>query len=1600
MMKSEKHACSSKGLIGFFSVLIFFLPTLQARAVDLYVALDGNDSNSGTIIEPLQTLSQAQTRVRMLLRDATGPINVWIRGGTYYLGNTLTFTSLDSGTSTSPIIYSNYKDETVVISGGFKITSDWSTYSGSIMKTNIGANKAGDLLFLNGAQQIMARYPNFDSSKIYLDGYAADAISPERVARWSDPSTGYIRALHSSMWGGNDYKITGKDADNRIQYTWVGDNNRGNGMHRVYRMVENLFEELDTSSEWFYDKHTGDLYFYPPEGTNLKSSTIEMASLEELIRIVGDSSEKARYLTFSGFKFTHVKRTLFSRTFEGLLRGDWAIVRAGAIFIQDAENITIKDCKFDQVGGNGVFMSGYNRNHLVVNNEFIDTGATCVQVVGLMSACRYPSTWSNHLTNISDTIVGPLTEDYPKQITISQNYMVNMGRFEKQSAGVNISMSEGVTVQHNTIHRSPRSGININDGTFGGHTIEYNDVFDCVRESGDHGPFNSWGRDRFWSYLGYDTNGNRGAEKYPYCEHDAYKTTVIRNNRFHYSNVHEWGIDLDDGSSNYQIYNNLCLNTGFKLREGFNRHVYNNIIVNERANIHCTYENAYNKIERNVIINDTPIAFANSSTQREITAHSHFDYNIFWNHGEPVSLPSNWNSAGFDTNSVIADPMFKNPANNDYTVTNQFVLQQTGFINFAMDQFGKQGCPTPPPISSQGNKLTSDPESFLGATITSIDAASQSVAGLPDLNGVFLLFVPQNSDAYAQGFRTNDVIRIINGKDITTKVSFWAIYNTLTNGNTVEIAIYRNQNTQTITFVKPDKNKTNKNADSIITKSVISLKGTDIYNGLRGKSFNEGWKFYKGDVNDGQNISIVDNTWEDVTLPHDWSIFNPIRQDSPASSHGGYMDGGIGWYRKTFTVPTDYKNKIVFINFDGAYMNSQVWINGNSLGTRPYGYSSFQYDLTPYLVYGGKNLIAVRINNNLPTSRWYSGSGIYRNVWLTVLNKTHVDYCGMFVTTPNVSSTAASVNVKTKVANQSDASRSVTLKTTILDESGNTVISNTSLPITINASNNNTFNQDITISNPKLWSPASPYLYMAKTQVMVDGSIVDTYQSTLGLRYFDFDVNEGFSLNGVKMKINGVCNHHDLGALGAAVNYRAIERQLEILKAMGCNALRTAHNPPDPQVLEVCDHLGIMVMDEAFDVWETGKNNLNDYHLYFNEWAQADIQSMVLRDRNHPSVIMWSIGNEIQRPSVSTATRLRDWVKDIDTTRPVTWACNSLNGSTEQAISNLLDIVGHNYFPERYDMLHQKYPEWKMIGSETSSAVRSRGIYKTPTNQKIIRDSDFQCSSYDNSVGGTSSAETSYRDINSRSFISGEFIWTGFDYIGETYPYEWPSKSSYFGIIDTCGFPKDIYYFYQSRWTTEPMVHILPHWNWPSGQNVEVWTYTNCDSVELFLNGVSQGVKTVGDSLHLAWNIPWNPGTIIAKGIKGDTVVYDKMITAGEAAKVKLKPDQASVIADGKDLVFIEVDICDNNDVLVPNADNLVTFSISGPGTIVGVDNGNSPSSEPYKANKRKAFSGKCLVIIQTTKIPGSIEITADSNGLSSGNITIFSTEEANLTPP
>ncbi len=779
------------------------------------------------------------------------------------------------------------------------------------------------------------------------------------------------------------------------------------------------------------------------------------------------------------------------------------------------------------------------------------------------------------------------------------------------------------------------------------------------------------------------------------------------------------------------------------------------------------------------------------------------------------------------------------------------------------------------------------------------------------------------------------------------------------------------------------------------TLAGLDLRGTDIYNGLRGAEFNAGWKFNRGDVSGAQAVSFNDSSWQTLDVPHDWSISLSFNSGSAAGSGGGYLDGGIGWYRKSFTLPQDQSGKRVFVGFDGVYMNSEVWVNGTSLGTRPYGYVSFEYDITQYVSFGSaSNVIAVRVNNNQPNSRWYSGSGIFRNVWLTLLDPVRVAYCGAFVTTPSVSGGSATVSVSTKVRNDSGASKSVTLSTSIADPSGATVATNASQATNVSSASEATVSQSLTVSGPKLWNPwplGAQNLYVATVRVLVNGTVTDTYRTTFGIRTFAFDANNGFSCNGAAMKLNGVCMHHDLGSLGAAVNYRAIERQMEIMKSMGVNAIRTSHNPPDPALLEVCDRLGLVVLDEAFDCWESTKTS-NDYGRYFTSWAHADVNAFVARDRNHPSVIAWSIGNEIGGATATTAQNLRNWVREMDATRPVTWGSNSMSNTTYQTIANGLDLVGYNYGAGMYDSHHSAHPAWKMFGSETSSAVRSRGIYKTPTTQNILSGSDTQCSSYDNSVvsWGTS-AEQSYRDTNSRSFIAGEFIWTGFDYIGEPTPYSYPAKSSYFGIVDTCGFQKDIYYFYQSRWTTTPMVHILPHWNWSSGQTVEVWAYTNCDSVELLVNGRSLGSKSLsGNALHLAWSVAFESGTLRAQAVKNGSVVATHEIrTAGSASRIQLIPDRTSISADGKDLVFVETNVLDANNVFVPTATNAISFSVSGPGKIVGVDNGNAISLESYKGTTRSAFSGKCLVIVQSTGASGQITVSASSNGLSSASASV-----------
>ena len=537
-----------------------------------------------------------------------------------------------------------------------------------------------------------------------------------------------------------------------------------------------------------------------------------------------------------------------------------------------------------------------------------------------------------------------------------------------------------------------------------------------------------------------------------------------------------------------------------------------------------------------------------------------------------------------------------------------------------------------------------------------------------------------------------------------------------------------------------------------------------VYNGLRGSSFNTGWKFNRGDVSGAQATTFNDSSWRSLDLPHDWSIELAFNSSSPSGSSGGYLDGGVGWYRKSFTVDQASSGQRILLELDGVYMNSEVWINGTSLGTRPYGYTSFEYDLTPYLTFGGNNVVAVRVNNNQPNSRFYSGSGIYRNVWLTTVNPVHVPYNGAFVSTPSVSTGSATVSVSTQVQNQSASAAAVTVTTTILTPGGAVATSGDSASTSVAAGATSTVSQSLTVSSPQLWSLAAPNRYQAKVEVKVGGATVDTYLAPFGIRTVTFDANSGLSLNGQNVKLRGVNMHHDLGALGSAVNYRAIERQVQILQSMGVNAIRTAHNPPAPELLDVTDRLGVLILDEAFDTW-TQTKTANDYGLYFSAWAERDIQAMVGRDRNHPSVILWSIGNEVGGSTTATATSLKSWVLAIDPTRAVTWASNKMGGphvseGDDRNVAALLDVQGYNYAPYAgdYDADHAAQPTWKLMGTETSAAVRSRGVYHTPasTITKATSQSspDRQCSSYDNEAAGFGdTAQSSYSYDYSRAFV-------------------------------------------------------------------------------------------------------------------------------------------------------------------------------------------------------------------------------------------------------
>jgi beta-galactosidase len=773
--------------------------------------------------------------------------------------------------------------------------------------------------------------------------------------------------------------------------------------------------------------------------------------------------------------------------------------------------------------------------------------------------------------------------------------------------------------------------------------------------------------------------------------------------------------------------------------------------------------------------------------------------------------------------------------------------------------------------------------------------------------------------------------------------------------------------------------------------------------------FNNGWKFYLGDDSAAREARFDDSKWRKLNLPHDWSIEGTFSEEYPTTFNEGALPAGTGWYRKRFTVPLSSKDKRLYINFDGIYRNSEVWINGDYLGKRPNGYISFQYELTPYLKFGSENVIAVKVDNSeQPNSRWYTGSGIYRNVWLETTNKTAIENWGVSVTTPKVTSSEADVHIESRI-DYSNRQSIDHIYYEVYDATGKLVARDKSSHPNNSAAEKREGKEanTVTIRNPRLWSTERPYLYKAVILLERNSRIIDSYETRFGIRYFKFDPQTGFSLNGKRLKILGVCMHQDWGALGAAVNKRAIERQLQILKAMGCNGIRTAHNPPAAEMLELCDRMGFIVMDEAFDIWKKGKNKF-DYHGYFDRWYKKDLEDQIKRDRNHPSVFMWSIGNEIREQFDSTGTaiakELVQIVKSLDTTRPVSCALTENNPEKNFIYqAHALDLLGFNYKLNDYPELLKRFPGEAIIATETASALASRGHYDMPSDSnrlwppdaksKNYGNPDLTVSAYDNTYaywGATH--EQSWNAVKQNDFIAGTFVWSGFDFLGEPVPYQWPARSSYYGIVDLAGFPKDVYYLYQSEWTKKPVLHIFPHWNWKAGDSVDVWAYyNNADEVELFLNGRSLGAKRKqGDSLHVWWRVKYQPGTIKAISRKNGKLILVKEIkTAGAPARIELSADRKVLKSDGEDLSFITVKITDAKGNLVPYANNLVKFRIKGEGVILGVDNGLQTSMEPFKASYRKAFNGMCVVILKTTNKKGKIDLAATTDGLKGDAISI-----------
>ena len=790
------------------------------------------------------------------------------------------------------------------------------------------------------------------------------------------------------------------------------------------------------------------------------------------------------------------------------------------------------------------------------------------------------------------------------------------------------------------------------------------------------------------------------------------------------------------------------------------------------------------------------------------------------------------------------------------------------------------------------------------------------------------------------------------------------------------------------------------------------------------QDFNKGWLFTKGEI-EAQSIDFEDNAWESVDLPHDWAIYGPFSSEHNART-GGLPVTGMGWYRKHFLIDKELKNKKVSVEFDGAMNDAYVYVNGELVGNRPFGYIGFEFDITDNVKFGEPNVIAVRLNPKDLSSRWYPGAGIYRNVRIKYNEPIHVAQWGTYITT-ELSDSLAKVKIATTIRNYSNSKETI-LETIVKDPSGTEVAKQEqTIDLSLDSLESIAYTQ-FEIKEPILWDPTAPEIYKVISNIKSGSKVIDSYQSTFGIRSISITKDNGLEVNGRRVQLNGVCIHHDSGPLGAVVNYRAKEREVELLMSMGVNAIRTSHNPPSPELLKICDQKGVLVIVEAFDEWKMGKVE-NGYNQFFDEWHERDLRDMIKRDRNHPSVIMWSIGNEILEQSSKDGWQLTRHLTEIchdeDPTRKVTVGFNYYPAPYKNKLAFEVDVVGINYWPIEMKELHEQYPDMIMYGSETSSLTSSRGVYHLPIDGMPQKESG-QVSSYDVIYGPPwaypPDIEFEQQKLNPHSL--GEFMWTGFDYLGEPTPYggrdnsthgywndDWPSHSSYFAPIDLVGLPKDRYYLYQSQWTTEPMVHVLPHWNWEGleGENIPVYAYTNAEEVELFVNGKSMGTKVKGvdktpipaefhsfpkgvyeSPYRLSWEVPYEAGElkVVAK-TSGQQVAIKTVNTAGPATNIDLKADRQLINADGRDLCYVTVSVADSTGNICPNADNIIKFTVEGAGKLVGVGNGNPRSLTSLKGDVMEAFSGKLVAIVQASSEAGSIKLTATAEGLATQTLEI-----------